>query len=826
MPDLAALLVEAGAASAADLERAAARQREQGGRLDTAILELDLLREEDLVAWLARASGLPPPPPGPVDPDIRARRVFPARVAERHGLAPFRLEGRELSILAAHPVDLAALDEISFMLSLHLVAHVAPEWQVRELMARTYGVALQERFAALAEKARAAAVAASPAAGAPDLDPPQAPAPDRDEARSGARGEEMPPGSPRPRDQAPDPDDLDISIDESFSFEPAAEVPAADAAAPEEPPPEGAPAAEPPTEGHQEPSAPAASSPRAEPEEPLAAALAQALSATDPEALLHDAPGPPAERDAPPRWSREEAFAALESAQGREGVVAVALRYTRHFFEAAALFAVTKEHVSGQDAVGWEGARERCRSLQLTPDAVGLFRAVLETSGPYLGPVAQERGNESLLAAIGRAWPRTALVYPVRLRDRTVCILYADNGDAPVSPRRLGDLLLFACGLSGAFERVLRHAKRIRAVAPPLGGGVPPPAGAAVAAPAAGAGTTADVVEPAASGTAPDEHEWKLREAARVDERPPPAADGAPEPFHVTRVDEALEPPDSIDAADMVQRLCGTRRGSADRGKLIAHLVQRGPEAAAALRAAFPGPLDVPPGHAEAVAAEERGPVLAALHALGIVATPYLAHLLSEPDAERRKLAALLLGRMRDPAAFLPLADRAFDLDAGVRAAALAALSRARRDLDFPPVLERLRREILGDDLARAAAAAAALARLGDGGAIPLLIEALDAPDPVSDAAAGALEHLTCRRFGRDAPRWLAWWKDRRGRRRAEWLFEALEDEDRDVRAAAAERLREAGSPPLPFLPDASPAERAEAGRAWRAWWDARGLAV
>ncbi|HEX8907745.1 MAG TPA: hypothetical protein VF805_01000, partial [Anaeromyxobacteraceae bacterium] len=142
------------------------------------------------------------------------------------------------------------------------------------------------------------------------------------------------------------------------------------------------------------------------------------------------------------------------------------------------------------------------------------------------------------------------------------------------------------------------------------------------------------------------------------------------------------------------------------------------------------------------------------------------------------------------------------------------------------PVLERLRRELLAAELGRSAAAAGALARLGDAGAIPLLIEALDAPDPVCEAAAAALELLTCRRFGRDARGWLAWWKEHRGRSRAEWLFDALADADRDVRAAAAERLGEAGSPPLPFLPDASPAERAEAGRAWRAWWDARGLAV
>jgi hypothetical protein len=299
-----------------------------------------------------------------------------------------------------------------------------------------------------------------------------------------------------------------------------------------------------------------------------------------------------------------------------------------------------------------------------------------------------------------------------------------------------------------------------------------------------------------------------------------------PEPFHVTPASDALAPPTPFDPAEVVQRLCGTRRGSLERGRLLAQLVERGPEAAAALRAAFPGPLDLPPSQVETVPVEERGPVLAALSALSIVATPYLVHLLQEPDAERRRLAALLLGRARDPAAFLPLADRAFDPEPGVREAALRALARVRRDPDFRPVLERFRRTLLGDNLERAAAAASALARLGDAEAFPLLIEALDGPERVGQAAGEALEFLTCRRFGRDARRWLTWWKEHRGQRRADWLFEALADDEREVRVAAAARLREAGSPPLQWFADAAPMERSEASRAWRSWWDQHGQPV
>ena len=150
--DLTALLVEEGAVSAEALARAEERQRTLGGGLDTALLEEGAIREEALVGLLARAAELPPAPPAAWSAaDARARRVFPSRVAERHGLAPFALDGRELSLVASWPVDLGLLDEISFMLSLHLAPHVGPEWRVRELIHRLYGAPLAPRFAALAE---------------------------------------------------------------------------------------------------------------------------------------------------------------------------------------------------------------------------------------------------------------------------------------------------------------------------------------------------------------------------------------------------------------------------------------------------------------------------------------------------------------------------------------------------------------------------------------------------------------------------------------------------------------------------------------------------
>ncbi|MFL5260964.1 MAG: hypothetical protein ACJ79L_00990 [Anaeromyxobacteraceae bacterium] len=806
--DLAGLLVEAGAADPDAVERALVRQREAGGALDTALLELGVVDDGTLALFLSRSSGLPPPPAGAVDPDPRARRVFPARVAERHALAPFRLDGQELSLLAAHPVDLAALDELSFMLSLRLVPYVAPEWRVRELQSRLYGGALPERLAAVAEAVRRAARAAEAAPPAPSAPVEDAPPPATPEfAVAAPAGEEAPLREPAAAGEqaAAAATAHGADADAAFAIDEAPEAaPAGDGAAP--------------TASPESPRGPFG----VVPEDPLTLALAQAGEA------LGDADAQ-ASADGPPRWTVEEAFAALGTARDRDEVVAVLLRYARDFFDAAALFAVAKDRVAGQDASGWPSARERCRAIHVAVEAVALFRSAIAAAGPYLGPVARDDANAQLLAALERPWPHTALVYPILLRDRAVCVVYADNGDAPVSPGRIGDLLLVLGAAGAAFERVLRDAKRARgSPAPPSDDGAPGSAAPAprAAAPVDPAAPALPALEPPLPHAEADEAhvEWEAREPGRLPAPPlGPVLEAAEEAYAVASAGEALGPAGPFDPQRALAALVAARRGSADRARAVARIVQHGPEAAAVLKDAFPGPQD--PG-AEGRPVADRGPVLAAFAALGRVASPYLIALLSDPDAVRRALAAELLGRAGDASALLPLAESVLDRDPAAARAALAALAALRGHPEFRPVLDRLRRALLGGDAERPAQAARALARLGDAEAVPLLVEGLRGGPQLAHACIEALEALTARRFGDDPAAWIAWWRAHGAEGRAEWLFSALADDDRDVRAAAAARLREAGPAPVDYSPDLPAPARAEAARAWREWWAGRGAPI
>jgi hypothetical protein len=766
--DLAALLVEGGAVSAPDLERARTRQRDEGGTLDTALLELGLVDEARVVEAMALACELPGArPEAYAAPDPRARRVFPSKVAERHGLAPVALDGRDLHVVATCPADPALLDEISFMLSLHLSASVGPEFRVRELIHRLYGSPLHSRLEALH-----AALAGSPA-------PAQAAQAGAHAPADGAPGAEAPAAGGESPGSGADDDGFTLDV----TVEPLAE---ALAQAVEDEPDTAPPlSGEPPPAGEQD-----------------AQAAAEALPAP----AADGTQGAPPDRTAPPRWTFDAARAALAGARGRDGVVLAALRYARDFFDHAAMFAVTRDAVAGHDALGREeDARDRCRATALYASEPGFLRTVIDTRSPYLGPVSRDApGTVAVLDGLGRGTPRAVLVFPVLLRDRPVCILYADNGDAPVSPRRLGDLLLFLSGLGGAFERIVRERKSTRTN---LSVNVP------------GRTPRSERVSPSAPIPEPDRATHELPPAP-PEEPLPVAPEHVAPPADAAPAAEATAP-SPLDPDAEVDALAATAPGTPERAERLARVVALGEAAVGALCERLPGPLDAPPESLEAAAPEAQGPLLAALAAIGARAARQLSGvLLSDPDPARRRAAAAALARAADATVYGALADRVFDPDPSVARAVVAALAAHRRDPKMRDVPERLRRALLSGVSNRPAAAARALGALRDVGSVPGLIQVLETGDAATArASADALCLVTLQRLGTSARSWLSWWKENRGRGRAEWLFSALTHGDREVRAAAAAELGEAGAAPVEYSPDLPAAARQKAARDWASWF-------
>jgi hypothetical protein len=701
-PLLARLLAD-GAISREDAERASTRHEQAGGTMDTALLELRLLHGSRLPEVLARVSGLPAPPEAAFStPDPRARRVFPAKVAERHGIAPFALDGRDLSVVTTYPPDLGLLDEIGFLLSLHLRAHVAPEWRVRALVHQLYGAPVAERLAALAN--------------------------------------------------------------------------------------------------------------------PLERGAPAKLEA---EGVVVPIPAPV------PRWSLAEAQEALEAATNRDAAIRVALRYAREFFSFAAIFSVRREVLAGHDASGADpGAREACRRLTVHLTDAGLFVAPLATRAPYLGPPPRNPVTEEVLSGMGRAGPLTVLVAPVHVAERPVCVLYADNDDAPVAARGLSDLFVLLGALGSSLERLIRSQKAgVRAPPAPALASAPEPVSARAVASAPASGPE-PAPEPPPVPVSPDEA-WSVNEPARIEVDPLPfSVDVDLGEYEVAPAARALSSGRAEDMESLVEALAASARGSAGRERLIARLVEGGPEAAAALVARLPGPIEVGKEPLAASPAAGRGPIFAAIAALGRTPEKLLLAALDDADPDRRRAAVALLARPGEPATLSRLAARVYDEDPRVSAEAREVLAAARGTPAFPPLVADLRRALGSGRPAKAIPAARALGRVGDADSVPQLIQLLDQGGDLAAACSDALSHITLQRLGKDPVRWIAWWREWRAAPRSSWLLQALVGPDLDLRQHAADELRRAGIPPVNYEPGAPEPERREAAQAWAEWWREEGLAL
>ncbi len=151
------------------------------------------------------------------------------------------------------------------------------------------------------------------------------------------------------------------------------------------------------------------------------------------------------------------AVARLAEPQSRDEVGRTALGYVGRHVELSLLLVV-------QDGLldGWMGrgpGADRLAGVSVAVHADSAFRVVLDTRAHYLGPLADDPSHRQLLAELGRVRPRAALIAPIRVRDRTVALLYADNGPREFPPRAASNILLFLTHVQGALLTLLNRRK-------------------------------------------------------------------------------------------------------------------------------------------------------------------------------------------------------------------------------------------------------------------------------------------------------------------------------------------------------------------------------
>jgi HEAT repeat protein len=847
---LSQVLIAQGLLQQEAVDKALRQQAEHGGALDTALLEMRLLREPEVLHALGDAAGLRPVNLADFEPNPEVASFIPPKVAERLCVVPLSLDGNTLHVACGYPVARQELDEVSFLLGKTLELWVGIETRIREWVSVIYRQPLAPRYAALLASLESAESAEAGAAGG-EQGPPEEeatldltmdmvaePEPAEEPGLSAAQVEQL------ARAVMQEPVALAPAQPAAQRPEAAASAPPSPAQAPREPQrPQATAAAQPrpaqaagavarpaPAATPQAPAAssapaaaagprPAAQGPMARPAAAPQQAAPAAAPATRPATAPPPAPVAPPAATAPaaapaavplqaavrapvaedvPDWTLAQARAVVkEATRDRDKLIDTALRFGRRAFDYVSVLAVLRGAAVGWEARGEGMSGEPFTKVSIPLDAVSVFRTVAVTRGSYAGPLPPDSLTRHYLELFGRQAPRFLFLYPLEVRGRLLAILYGDCGQKPVSQRRLSDYLLFCQDLPSAFqELILFRKQRLSANLPDFDVDIDvqePVSGSASApvAPAAGAGRMGWSPFATRPASAPGRAASLAPLVLSQEERPPP------------------------DFGPLLKRLTGP--DAAQRSAAMAELA-RSPEASAKVLASqFPGPtawsrLPV----VELPEADELGPVAGALARLGRAGAHALAPILRSPEADTRYLALLTAGNLPYPELVDGVLEGLFDDEPDISSAARVAAAALKHLPRLDSAMKDLRQELAKPDPVRRSLAARALGSLHDREAIEGLIQLVGSDDAMcAQAGAEALREVTRATYGMDTRAWSNWWAENRGKRRVDWLVAALRHPELDMRLAAIEELSRVQHDTLGFFADAAPNEREAAVRRW-----------
>jgi hypothetical protein len=164
----------------------------------------------------------------------------------------------------------------------------------------------------------------------------------------------------------------------------------------------------------------------------------------------------------------------LMAAPGLDETLESFFDFVQQYFEYAALFVVNADLAEGRDAHGPGASRAKVQSIGVSLE----LPSALSRARDDVGYLLTRLGGGGLDAALAKDLERRpgpqVLFLPIRVRGRSLLILYGDHGDADVDLANIGDVISFAPLAAAALERLIVQRKRGR-TEPGSRGSLPPP---------------------------------------------------------------------------------------------------------------------------------------------------------------------------------------------------------------------------------------------------------------------------------------------------------------------------------------------------------------
>ncbi len=146
-------LVKEGLITPQQLTMALERQVIFGGRIGTNLIELGIIKEEDLLHFLSKYFRLPPAPLkelNSIPDDVIS--ALNKEIVDKYKIIPFKKDKKRLHVAMLNPKDMKVIDELRFSTGFDIVPYVLTELRLLFALEKYYGIKRDLRYISISER--------------------------------------------------------------------------------------------------------------------------------------------------------------------------------------------------------------------------------------------------------------------------------------------------------------------------------------------------------------------------------------------------------------------------------------------------------------------------------------------------------------------------------------------------------------------------------------------------------------------------------------------------------------------------------------------------
>jgi type IV pilus assembly protein PilB len=136
---LGELLVKKNFITSDQLKKALEDQKLKGGRIETALIRLGYIKEDELLSFLSTQYRVPSIKISKIEVNPNVIKLIPSSISKKYFIIPINRVGPKLTLAMADPNNIIVIDEIKFMTGFNVEPVVASETEIIDAIKKYYG---------------------------------------------------------------------------------------------------------------------------------------------------------------------------------------------------------------------------------------------------------------------------------------------------------------------------------------------------------------------------------------------------------------------------------------------------------------------------------------------------------------------------------------------------------------------------------------------------------------------------------------------------------------------------------------------------------------